>query len=231
MTDINAMLRKNIRSLIPYSSARDEYEGEEAVFLDANENPYNRPFNRYPDPHQKKLKDRIAALKSVRTEQIFLGNGSDEAIDLLIRAFCEPRVDNVISIKPTYGMYKVCADINDVEYRDVLLTEDYQLDTESILDLADGRSKLLFLCSPNNPSSNSFHMEDILHLVRSFTGLTVLDEAYEDFSCGPSFLAELGHLKQMVVLQTFSKAWGLAGARLGVAFASEEVIAVLTGIK
>jgi histidinol-phosphate aminotransferase len=231
MADINALLRKNIRTLTPYSSARDEYEGEEAVFLDANENPYNQPYNRYPDPHQKKLKDKIAGLKSVRPEQIFLGNGSDEAIDLLIRAFCEPKQDNIVSIKPTYGMYKVCADINDVEYREVELTEDFQLNTGAILDLADERSKLLFLCSPNNPTSNSFRREDLLHLVHSFRGLTVLDEAYVDFSGGSSLLPELDILKSLVVLQTFSKAWGMAGARLGLAFADREVIAVLDRIK
>lgn len=231
MDDINALLRSNIRSLIPYSSARDEYDGEEAVFLDANENPYNPPYNRYPDPHQKELKDKIASLKSVRSDQVFLGNGSDEAIDLLIRAFCEPRQDNIISIKPTYGMYKVCADIHDVAYREVMLTDDYQLDTKAILDLADDRSKLLFLCSPNNPTSNSFRREDLLRLAASFKGITVLDEAYVDFSRSPSLLGEIDNLKKLVVLQTFSKAWGMAGARLGVAFAGSQVIAVLDRIK
>lgn len=202
MADINTLLRKNIRSLVPYSSARDEYDGEEAVFLDANENPYNAPYNRYPDPHQKKLKERIADLKKVRPEQIFLGNGSDEAIDLLIRAFCEPHVDNIISIRPTYGMYKVCADINGVEYRESLLTIEYQADVKSILALADERSKLLFLCSPNNPTSNSLRREDILHLTRSFKGLTVLDEAYVDFSRNPSLLNDLDGLESLVLLQT-----------------------------
>lgn len=231
MTDINALLRNNIRSLIPYSSARDEYDGEEAVFLDANENPYNPPYNRYPDPHQKKLKDILSTMKSIQPEQIFLGNGSDEAIDLLVRAFCEPGRDNVISIKPTYGMYKVCADINDVEYKEALLTKEYQLDTRAILYLADERSKLLFLCSPNNPTSNSFRRQDVLHLINSFEGLTVLDEAYVDFSRGPSLLGEINNLERLVVLQTFSKAWGMAGARLGVAFADRQVIAVLDRIK
>ncbi len=168
MADISSLLRNNIRSLTPYSSARDEYKGEEAVFLDANENPYNSPFNRYPDPLQVKLKKRISEIKGVAPENIFLGNGSDEAIDLLIRAFCEPGVDNILAIKPTYGMYKVCADINGVEYRESLLDEQFQVNVEQLLGLADTHSKLMFLCSPNNPTSNSLDPQDILQLVKQF---------------------------------------------------------------
>jgi len=231
MFDINTLVRKNIRSLIPYSSARDEYKGEEAIFLDANENPYNSPLNRYPDPHQVKLKKQIAAVKNTKVENIFLGNGSDEAIDLLIRAFCQPGTDNVISIKPTYGMYKVCADINQVEYREALLNSNFQMDTETLLNLADDHSKLLFLCSPNNPTSNSLNRKDILLLIDKFTGLVVLDEAYQDFSVSGSLVPDLNKHPNLVILQTFSKAWGMAGIRLGMAFASAEIISILNHIK
>ncbi|MBN1145147.1 MAG: histidinol-phosphate transaminase [Bacteroidales bacterium] len=231
MFDINLLIRKNIRSLVPYSSARDEYKGEEAVFLDANENPFNTPLNRYPDPHQLKLKKTISTIKNVPAECIFLGNGSDEAIDLLIRAFCEPGVDNIVSIKPTYGMYKVCADINNVEFREVLLNKDFQPDTEGLLKRADNNSKLLFLCSPNNPTSNSFKKEDLLHLVKKFPGLVIIDEAYIDFSGAGTLTGELGNYPNLVILQTFSKAWGMAGVRLGMAFAGKEIIDVLSHIK
>lgn len=182
MTDINSLLRKNIRSLVPYSSARDEYTGEDAILLDANENPFNLPYNRYPDPRQRKLKDEISRIKEIAPEKIFLGNGSDEAIDLLIRAFCEPGIDNILAIRPTYGMYKVCACINGVEFREVLLTEDFQVNVETMLSVCDKNSKLLFLCSPNNPTSNSLDPGSILELIRKFSGLVVLDEAYIDFS-------------------------------------------------
>jgi histidinol-phosphate aminotransferase len=231
MFDINILVRKNIRSLIPYSSARNEYKGEEAIFLDANENPYNSPLNRYPDPQQVKLKKQIAAIKNTNVENIFLGNGSDEAIDLLIRAFCQPGMDNMVSIKPTYGMYKVCADINQVEYREALLNRNFQLDTEALLKLTDERSKLLFLCSPNNPTSNSLNRNDILSLIGRFTGLVVLDEAYQDFSTSGSLVQELSKHPNLVILQTFSKAWGMAGIRLGMAFASAEIIRILNHIK
>lgn len=231
MTDILSLLRSNIRTLVPYSSARDEYKGEEAVFLDANENPYNQPLNRYPDPLQVKLKALIASIKKVDPGQIFLGNGSDEAIDLLFRAFCDPGADNVVAIKPTYGMYKVCADIHNVEYREVLLTSDFQADVKQLLATADNRSKLLFLCSPNNPTSNSLKSADILALIRQFQGIVVLDEAYIDFSTRPSMALELQKHPNLVILQTFSKAWGMAGIRLGMAFASEEIIGVLNRIK
>ena len=231
MFDINTIVRSNIRSLVPYSSARDEYKGEEAVFLDANENPYNAPLNRYPDPHQLKLKTRIAEIKQVPVENIFLGNGSDEAIDLLIRAFCEPGIDNIISMKPTYGMYKVCADIHQVTFRESLLKPDYQIDTASLLGLADNRSKLIFLCSPNNPTGNSLKRSDMLMLVTSFSGLVIVDEAYIDFSRADSLIPELNKFPNLVILQTFSKAWGMAGIRLGMAFASQEIITILNHIK
>jgi histidinol-phosphate aminotransferase len=231
MADISSLLRNNIRSLTPYSSARDEYKGEEAVFLDANENPYNSPFNRYPDPLQIKLKKRISEIKGVAPENIFLGNGSDEAIDLLIRAFCEPGEDNILAIKPTYGMYKVCADINGVEYRESLLNEHLQVNVQQLTDLADDHSKLMFLCSPNNPTSNSLDAEDILKLVRQFKGLVILDEAYIDFSIHPSMAAQLKTYSNLVILQTFSKAWGMAGIRLGMAFADIDIIGVLNRIK
>jgi histidinol-phosphate aminotransferase len=231
MFDINLLVRKNIRLLVPYSSARDEYKGEEAIFLDANENPFNEPFNRYPDPHQLKLKRRISNIKNVVPESIFLGNGSDEAIDLLIRAFCQPGVDNIISIKPTYGMYKVLADINQVEFREVLLDKDFQADTQALLNRADANSKLMFLCSPNNPTSNSLKRKDILELINNFNGLVVLDEAYIDFSSSDSLAGELADHPNLVILQTFSKAWGMAGIRLGMAFAQQEIIDILTRIK
>jgi histidinol-phosphate aminotransferase len=231
MADISSLLRKNIRSLTPYSSARDEYKGGEAVFLDANENPYNSPFNRYPDPLQMKLKNRISFIKGVAPENIFLGNGSDEAIDLIIRAFCEPHTDNIVAIKPTYGMYKVCADINAVEYRESLLNEHYQMNVEHLMSLADDHSKLLFLCSPNNPTSNSLDAGDILRVLSEFKGLVILDEAYIDFSIHPSLSSQLKNHANLVILQTFSKAWGMAGIRLGMAFADSEIIGVLNHIK
>ncbi|MFO7368697.1 MAG: histidinol-phosphate transaminase [Bacteroidales bacterium] len=231
MFDINLLIRKNIRSLVPYSSARDEYKGEDAVFLDANENPFNTPLNRYPDPHQLKLKKTISDIKNVPVNCIFLGNGSDEAIDLLIRAFCEPGVDNIVSIKPTYGMYKVCADINHVEFREVLLNKEFQPDTEGLLKQADKNSKLLFLCSPNNPTSNSFKKDDLCYLVKNFPGLVIIDEAYIDFSGAGTLIGELGNYPNLVILQTFSKAWGMAGIRLGMAFAGKEIIDVLRHIK
>lgn len=231
MADISSLLRNNIRSLTPYSSARDEYKGEEAVFLDANENPYNIPFNRYPDPLQTRLKKRISEIKGVAPGNIFLGNGSDEAIDLLIRAFCEPGRDNILAIKPTYGMYRVCADINGIEYRESLLNEHFQPDVKQLMALADNHSKLMFLCSPNNPTSNSLDSADMLQLINQFRGLVILDEAYIDFSIHPSMIAQLKEHENLVILQTFSKAWGMAGIRLGMAFADSEIIAVLNHIK
>jgi histidinol-phosphate aminotransferase len=231
MSFVSDLLRKNIRELTPYSSARNEFSGEDAVFLDANENPFNTGANRYPDPLQWKLKIEISKIKNVQPRNIFLGNGSDEAIDLMIRSFCEPGNDNIVSIKPTYGMYKVCADINGVEFREALLTVDYKLDKEAILHLIDEKTKLLFLCSPNNPTSNSFDRKDIVFLIENFKGLVVLDEAYIDFSKEKTFTDLLSMFPNLIILQTLSKAWGMAGIRLGMAFATPEIIEVLNLIK
>lgn len=229
--NINNLLRKNIKSLQPYSSARDEYSGEAMVFLDANENPFNQPYNRYPDPLQRELKEKIALLKDVMPEQIFLGNGSDEPIDLLIRAFCEPGEDNVVSIDPTYGMYQVAAEINNVEVKKVSLTETFELDAQELLDSADEKTKLVFLCSPNNPTGNCLNEKAVLDVVKNFNGIVVLDEAYIDFAPGKSLLAQLNDFPNLVILQTFSKAWGMAGIRLGMAFAASEIVSVLNKIK
>lgn len=233
--DLNSLLRPHIAKLQPYTSARDEYTGKEGVFLDANENPFgsitDRDFNRYPDPYQSSLKDEIAKIKAVRSSQIFLGNGSDEAIDLLYRAFCNPGKDNVILLPPTYGMYEVSANINDVEIRKVPLTVDFQLQPEKIINAADDNSKILFICSPNNPSANKVTRKDVLFLLEKFKGLVVVDEAYIDFSDEPSFTTELENFPNLLVMQTFSKAWGLASLRLGMAFASEEIIRILNKIK
>lgn len=229
--NINKLLRKNISNLQPYSSARSEFKGEASVFLDANENPFNAPFNRYPDPLQAKLKAAIAAVKCVPTDQIFLGNGSDEPIDLLYRAFCEPRIDNVVAIDPTYGMYKVCADINDVEYRKVLLQDDFDFTANELLKATDENSKIIWLCSPNNPTGNSLNSLEIENTLKDFHGIVVVDEAYIDFSAQPSFLKTLNQYPNLVVLQTLSKAWGSAAIRLGMAFASPEIIQVLSNIK
>lgn len=232
MRTLQELTRSNIWDLKPYSSARDEYNGAAAsVFLDANENPYNMPHNRYPDPLQRELKAELAKIKKVSPEHIFLGNGSDEAIDLMYRAFCEPVIDNVVAIAPTYGMYEVCADVNDVEYRKVLLDEDFQFSAEELLDEANEMTKLIFLCSPNNPTGNDLLRSEIVKLIREFDGLVVLDEAYNDFSEAPSFLEELDKYPNLVVLQTFSKAWGCAAIRLGMAFASPEIIGILNKIK
>ncbi len=229
--DINQLLRKNIAALSPYSCARDEFEGEASVYLDANENPYNAPYNRYPDPLQKALKEKIAALKGLRPEQIFLGNGSDESIDLAFRAFCEPRLDNVLAIAPTYGMYKVCADINDVAYREHSLDADFQFKAEDLLARCDEHTKLIFLCSPNNPTGNSLCSSEIVKVIENFQGLVMLDEAYIDFSSQESFCSLLDKYPNLVIFQTFSKAWASAGLRLGMAFASPEIIAVYNKVK
>jgi len=229
--NINNLLRKNIKSLQPYSSARDEYSGEAVVFLDANENPFNEPYNRYPDPLQKKLKEKVARLKNVPPEQIFLGNGSDEPIDLLIRAFCEPGKENIVTIDPTYGMYKVAASVNNVGVKKVSLTDDFQLDAEQMLNTADENTKLIFLCSPNNPTGNLLEKEAVIEVVKKFNGIVVLDEAYIDFAPGKSLLKKLSNYPNLVILQTFSKAWGMAGIRLGMAFADPEIISILNKIK
>ena len=229
--DLEKLLRENIRQLQPYSCARDEFKGEASVYLDANENPYNAPFNRYPDPLQWEVKEQLSKIKNVPVENIFLGNGSDEPIDLLFRAFCEPRIDNVVAIEPTYGMYKVCSAINDVEYRKVLLDENYQFSTEKLLSASNLYTKIIWLCSPNNPTGNSLNRDEIVRLLNAFEGIVVLDEAYIDFSSQDSFSGFLSKYPNLVILQTFSKAWGSAAIRLGMAFASVEIIAVLNKIK
>lgn len=229
--NIADLVRRNIRELKPYSSARDEFIGEAAVFLDANENPYPSPYNRYPDPLQKKLKQRISELKGVPMENIFLGNGSDEAIDLIIRAFCEPSQDVILITEPTYGMYAVCADVNNVGVRRVTLTSDFQLDIEAIRANADPSVKAIFLCSPNNPTGNLLDLDSILRLVREFRGLVVVDEAYIDFAATESLTRYLDDNPNLVVLQTLSKAWGLAGLRVGMCFASSFIIGILNKIK
>jgi len=233
--DLNRLLRPHIATLKPYSSARDEYSGKEGIFLDANENPFGsiteEVFNRYPDPYQKDLKARIGQIKGIDPSRLFLGNGSDEAIDLLFRAFCRPGVDNVILLPPTYGMYEVSAGINDVATIKVPLTADFQLDVPAIQAAFNPQSKILFICSPNNPSGNKLNRADIRTLISSFEGLVVVDEAYIDFSDEPSFIGELDHHPNLLVMQTFSKAWGLASLRLGMAYASVEIISILNKIK
>lgn len=229
--NINDLVRENIRNLKPYSCARDEFNGKASVYLDANENPFNSPFNRYPDPHQAEVKEHISKIKNVKANRIFLGNGSDEAIDLLYRAFCEPGIDNVVAIDPTYGMYKVCADINDVEYRKVTLNEEFDIEAYKIMDATNVNTKLIWLCSPNNPTANSLNRNEIVKLLKWFRGIVVVDEAYIDFASDESFVAQLSKFPHLVVLQTFSKAWGNAAVRLGMAFASKEIIEVLNKIK
>ena len=229
--ELNRLVRKNIAALKPYSCARDEFQGEASVYLDANESPYNEPYNRYPDPLQWKVKKKIAILKGVQPTQIMLGNGSDEPIDLLIRIFCEPRKDNIVTIDPSYGMYQVCADINDVECRKVLLNKDYDLNAKALLDATDDKTKLVFLCSPNNPSGNLLNATEVLKIVTSFQGIVVIDEAYIDFAPENSWLTELNKYPNLVILQTFSKAWGLASIRCGMAFASKEIITYFNKVK
>ena len=232
MRSLKELTRPNVWALKPYSSARDEYSGVEAsVFLDANENPYNTPNNRYPDPLQRDLKALIAPLKGVKEENIFLGNGSDEAIDLIFRAFCRPGIDNVVAIDPTYGMYQVCAEVNDVEYRKMLLDVYYQFKASSLLSAIDENTKAMFICSPNNPTGNSLCRKEIESLLKKFDGLVVVDEAYIDFSSSESLLKDLDQYPNLIVLQTFSKAWGCAAIRLGMAFASPEIIAIFNKIK
>ena len=229
--DINKLVRKNILKLKPYSSARDEFEGEASAFLDANENPYPTDYNRYPDPHQKKLKKIIGKIKNVHEEKIFLGNGSDEPIDLLLRAFCEPGSDEVLIPQPTYGMYAVSASINNVKVNNVTLTPDFNLDVVPTLAAVAHRTKIIFLCSPNNPSGNLLRANDVIQVIENFNGIVVVDEAYIDFTESKSFLGFLDRYNNLVVLQTLSKAWGLAGIRLGMCFASAEIISVLNKIK
>jgi len=232
MMSLERLVRPNIWSLAPYSSARDEYSGKEAhVFLDANENPYNAPYNRYPDPLQRELKGLLEKVKGVPADMIFLGNGSDEAIDLPYRIFCEPGRDNVVAIAPTYGMYKVCADINDIEYREVLLDDDYQMQAEKLLAACDEHTKIIWICSPNNPTGNSLDRDEILKVIEGFQGIVIVDEAYIDFAQQKSLRQELPMHPNLIILQTMSKAWGSAAIRLGMAFASKDIIAIYNKVK
>lgn len=232
MRPLEELVRPNIRALKPYSTARDEFSGGEiTTWLDANENPYDNGVNRYPDPHQKLLKQKIAALKGVREEQVFIGNGSDEAIDLAFRIFCRPGLDNAVSIAPTYGMYRVAAATNDVQMREVPLGAGYSLPVGALLAAADERTKLIWLCSPNNPTGNAFPATEIERLLRRFDGMVVLDEAYVDFADGAGFLPRLDEFPNLIVLQTLSKAWGMAGLRIGLAFAAREVAALFSRVK
>ncbi len=229
--DITSLVRKNIIQMKPYSSARDEFKGSAEIYLDANENPHQTPYNRYPDPLQRRVKDKLSEVKGVPPEQIFLGNGSDEPIDLIIRAFCEPNQDSIMITEPTYGMYSVCAEINAVNVQQVLLTPDFDLDLDAFPKTFDATTKVLFLCSPNNPTGNVLSRDKILEVLKRFYGIVVIDEAYIDFTKSKSFIADLARYPNLVVLQTFSKAWGLAGLRLGMCFASEQIIAILNKIK
>jgi histidinol-phosphate aminotransferase len=232
MKPLEQLVRKNIWSLAPYSSARDEYSGKEAhVFLDANENPYNAPYNRYPDPLQRDVKKLLERIKGVPAENIFLGNGSDEAIDLPYRIFCEPGRDNVVSIVPTYGMYQVCADINDIECRQVLLDDKFQLHADAVLQACDEHTKIIWLCSPNNPTGNSLDRDEMMKVVEGFDGIVIVDEAYIDFAQQLSLRQELPTHPNLIILQTMSKAWGSAAIRLGMAFASKEIIAIYNKVK
>lgn len=232
MRPLAELVRPNIRTLAPYSTARDEYGGQRIdVWLDANESPYDNGVNRYPDPRQQRLREVLAARKGIAADRIFIGSGSDEAIDLAYRIFCRPGIDNAVSIAPTYGMYRVAAAVNDVELREVPLGDDFSLPVERLLAAADERSKLLWLCSPNNPTGNAFPAQEIESLLRRFDGIVVLDEAYIDFADGGGFLPRLGEFPNLIVLQTLSKAWGMAGLRLGLAFASEEIAALFGRVK
>lgn len=232
MQSLKDLVRPNIWALEPYSCARDEFKGRDAhVFLDANESPYNTPRNRYPDPLQEKLKIRLAQVKGVPAENIFLGNGSDEAIDLVYRVFCRPGVDNVVAMDPTYGMYRVCADINDIEYRAVQLLLGYRLDADALLAAADRNTKVMWICSPNNPTGNDMDRKAVQRLLTEFQGIIVIDEAYSEFSDLVPMRQYLGHFPNMIVLNTFSKAWASASIRLGMAFASEEIIMLFNKVK
>ncbi len=231
--NIKQLVRENVAALKPYSSARDEYvsDGSKMIFLDANENPFENGVNRYPDPQQRSLKQVLAEQKEVSPKNILLGNGSDEVLDLIFRAFCEPKVDNIITLPPTYGMYKVLANINNVEEREVLLTEGFEPNSEKILKALNQHTKIIFLCSPNNPTGNSFSEESIITILGNFNGLVVIDEAYIDFSKKESWLKKIKEYPNLLVTQTLSKAYGLAGIRLGICYASEEVIDILNKIK
>lgn len=231
--DITKLVRPNIAALKPYSSARDEFtsNGSKMVFLDANENPIETGINRYPDPQQKNLKQRLSEIKNISTDQILLGNGSDEVLDLIYRAFCEPGADNVITLPPTYGMYNVLAGINNIDSREIMLSEDFQPRVKEIFEKIDNNTKLIFLCSPNNPTGNSFDEDKMTELVENFNGLVVIDEAYIDFSEKASWIEKLGKYPNLIITQTLSKAFGMAGIRLGICYASKEVIKILNNIK
>lgn len=232
MFSLEQLVRPNIWSLAPYSSARDEYSGKEAhVFLDANENPYNAPYNRYPDPLQRDVKQVLSKVKGVPAENIFLGNGSDEAIDLPYRIFCEPGRDNVVAIAPTYGMYKVCADVNNVEYRTVMLDDDFQMHADQLLAACDENTKIIWICSPNNPTGNSLNRDEIVKVIENFDGIVIVDEAYIDFAQQKSMRQELPTHPNLIIMQTMSKAWGSAAIRLGMAFASKDIIAIYNKVK
>lgn len=232
--NINNLVCENVKSMKPYSSARDEFEDFDTanmIFLDANENPFQNGVNRYPDPQQNNVKSVLAKLKNVNTKQILLGNGSDEVLDLIFRAFCEPKRDNVITLPPTYGMYGVLANLNNIENREVLLSADFQPEVEKILEAVDENTKVIFLCSPNNPTGNSFSDENVAYLLQNFNGLIVIDEAYIDFSKKQSWMNELDEYPNLIITQTLSKAYGMAGIRLGICYASASIISVLNKIK
>ena len=235
MFNLNELLRPNIKNLVPYSSARDEFKGEARVFLDANENSLGSPltkwYNRYPDPLQWKIKEKLSPIKGVAPQHIFLGNGSDECIDVLMRAFCEPALDNIVIVPPTYGMYEVSANINNVQVKKVPLTPDFQLDLPALEEAVDDHTKIIFLCSPNNPTGNSLNREDVELLLNNYFGIVVMDEAYINFSRQRSYVQELEDYPNLVVLQTLSKAWGLAALRVGMAFASDSTIDIMNKIK
>ncbi len=232
MRELKDLVRPNIWKLSPYSSARDEYSGHDAhVFLDANENPYNKPYNRYPDPLQREVKTLLSKIKGVKPEEIFLGNGSDEAIDLVYRCFTRPGIDNVVAIEPTYGMYRVCADINDVEYRPVELDSHFQMSASKMLAACDANTKVIWICSPNNPTGNNIDNAEIIRVLEEFDGIVVIDEAYSDFSSRPCFRRSIRQYPNMIVLNTMSKAWGCAAIRLGMAFADESIISIFNKVK
>lgn len=230
--NLKDIVRPNIWNLKPYSSARSEFKGEASVWLDANENPLNQPYNRYPDPLQSSVKAAIARQKGVAVENIFLGVGSDECIDIVYRTFCRPGVDNVVAISPSYGMYEVCADVNDVEYRKVRLGDDFALDADALLAAADANTRVLWICSPNNPTGNAFDANQLADICRrAENAIVVVDEAYIDFSSKPTMLRELATLPNLIVMQTFSKAWGSAAVRLGMAFAAKEIVDIFNKVK
>lgn len=231
MKPLKDLVRKNIWELKPYSCARDEFKGEASVYLDANENPYGAPYNRYPDPRQIALKEKISKIKGVPADQIMLGNGSDEPIDLIYRIFCEPGVDNVVAIEPTYGMYGVCADVNNVEYRPIKLDDKFDINGRETITAVDEHTKVMWFCSPNNPTGNLLTRNKLAFMCYNFPGIVVIDEAYADFSSQESWLKTLNQFPNLIVLQTFSKAWGMASVRCGMAFASKQIIELFNKVK